>query len=119
MLPLDNQQLAAYFETALRDHGLPGKVWSCTVAPDYRQILEFNNRREKVMMRYSQFHDDPPVLKVLCSKSYLHFEDYLKEMQELDLKIDRHICRPVVASCTAFLCMDSLETVVNMKSIIK
>ena len=71
------------------------------------------------MLRYSQFHKDPPWLKCLCSKSYLTRPEFDKEMTTLDFKIDNNICLEIEGSRTAFVCVDSLQTVLYLKQIIK
>ncbi len=116
---LDHAEMVAFFNKALADGNAGGKVVSCVVIPDYKKLLDLENRREKVMQRYSQFHEDPPKLKCFCSKSYLTRDHYDKEMTELDNKIDGRLCREIKVSRTAFVCVDSLQTVINLKKIVK
>lgn len=71
------------------------------------------------MLRYSQFHADPPYLKIFCSKSYLKRPEFEKTMKTIDYKVDQHLCRNIKGSRTAFVCVDSLATVIALKKIIK
>ena len=52
-LSFDNNQLSAYFDRALAEFGFPGKVVSCVVCPDFKNIFDYENRREKVQFRFN------------------------------------------------------------------
>ena len=47
-LGFDNNQLTAYFNKALSDYGFGGKVVSCVVCPDFKDLFQYENRREKL-----------------------------------------------------------------------
>jgi hypothetical protein len=112
-LDLDFSSILNFFKEIFRDLDYTGKVLACVVIPDYSRLFKLEKEREKITLRYSMFHDDPPLLRCFANKEYLREDAFHKKMQELNYQIDKELTKPLSGSRTAFIAVDSMQSVKN------
>ena len=55
---------------------------------------------------------------MFVKKSYLNQEHFTNRMQQIDLKIDKELSRQMPASHTAFIALDSMDSVYRLTEIL-
>lgn len=116
-MELDFTNLVTFFQNVIQDCGGEGKILACIVIPDHSKLYDFERKREHVIMRYEMFRDDPPPLSwCFGSEAYLEDDAFERRIDQIDFQVDKQLTKHLKGTNTAFLLLDSLHTVLNIKN---
>lgn len=85
------------------------------VIPDYSQQCTLEIERKELEDCYKIIKANPPFLKCLVSKEFLRETDHQQRLREMDYKIDQELIKPYVGTKTAFMSLESLESIAKLK----
>jgi hypothetical protein len=85
------------------------------IIPDHSNLLQAEIMRDNLNMTFDTLRKFPPPIKFIVPGYYLKEEEYRKKMQQINYLSDKELCRPLKGTQTAFVVLDSLESVKKLK----
>lgn len=85
------------------------------VIPDYSAQCLLEIDRKELEDSYKIIKANPPFLRCLVSQEYLKEADYQQRLRELDYQIDQQLIKPQMGTKTAFMSLESLESIAKLK----
>lgn len=117
----DPRKVLNFFTRLMQDPEFFGQPLSAVVIPDYSDIIQLENQRQHMIMRYVQFKEKKPLFACGCfaKKHYLMEEELEKKIDEIDFKLDQALNRELDPTRVSFVHLDSLKTVINVNKKMK
>lgn len=91
------------------------RVYTSVVIPDYSKQCLLEIDRKELEESYKMIRSHPPFLKCLVSKEYFKEMDHNQKLRQIDHMIDKELIRPYVGTKTAFMSLESLESIARLK----
>jgi hypothetical protein len=91
------------------------RVYTSVVIPDYSKQCLLEIDRKELEDSYKIIKAHPPFFKCLVSQEYLKESNYVQKLRELDYMIDEELFKPYEGTRTAFMSLESLESIAKLK----
>lgn len=92
-----------------------GYVQSCVIIPDYSHLLDLERKRQDLVFCRETCEDEDMALEFLASKSYTDAQEFEKQLNTQEHGIDKALTERLKPSHTAFIALDSYETVKKLR----
>lgn len=91
------------------------RVYTSVVIPDYSKQCMLEIERKELDDSYKIIKTHPPFFKCLVSEEYLKEHSYQQKLRELDYLIDEQLITPYQGTRTAFMSLESLDSIAKLK----
>lgn len=114
-----SNRLTGFIKKKLNDHMHNSRVFTCVVIPDFSAQTTLEIERSEVVDSFKIIRDNPPFFKCFVSRYYYAEDEFAKKLRELDFQIDESIIMPNKGSGTAFMTLESLQSISELKRALK
>lgn len=112
---MNPKRLTGFIKQKLLGIHKNSRVYTTVVIPDYSKHCVLEIERRETEEAYRIIQANPPFLRCLVSKEYYNQNAYIQRLRDLDYQIDQHIMKPNEGSKTAFMSLESLESIAKLK----
>lgn len=86
------------------------------VIPDYSKQCLLEIERKELQDSYKIIRTNPPFFKCLVSQEYLKEPNYVQKLREIDFQIDQQLITPQTGTRTAFMSLESLDSIAKLNA---
>lgn len=92
------------------------RVYTSVIIPDYSKqcVLEIDRKELQDCFKIVRAH--PPFFRCLVGNEYYNESSYGHRIKEIDYQIDQQMMNPYVGSKTAFMSLESLDSISKLKA---
>lgn len=90
-------------------------MYTTVVIPDFSKQCVLEIDRKETEESYRLIKSNPPFFRCLVSKEYYNESAFFQRLRELDFQIDEHLMKENEGSRTAFMSLESLESIAKLK----
>lgn len=112
---MNPKRLTGFVKQKLLDIHKNSRVYTSIVIPDYSKQCVLEIERRETEESYRLIKANPPFFRCLVSKEYYNESAFSQKLRDLDFLIDQHIMKENEGSRTAFMSLESLESIAKLK----
>ena len=91
------------------------RVYTSVVIPDYSRQCHLEIDRRELEDSFKIVRANPPFFKCLVAQEYYKENNYQQKLREIDHQIDHELIKPYEGTKTAFMSLESLESIAKLK----
>jgi hypothetical protein len=110
------KRLTGYVKGKLINIHKNSRVYTSVVIPDYSKQCVLEIERKELQESYKIIRANPPFFKFMVSKEYYNEYSYGDQLKQLDYKIDQELMNPYIGTKTAFMSLESLDSISKLKA---
>jgi hypothetical protein len=114
-LDLNPKRLTGFIKQKLINVQKNSRVFTSVVIPDYSKQCLLEIDRKELEDSYKIIKSNPPFFRCLVSQEYLKEINHQQRLRELDYQIDNELIKPQEGTKTAFMSLESLESIAKLK----
>lgn len=114
-LDLNPKRLTGFVKQKLINIQKNSRVYTSVVIPDYSRQCLLEIERRELEDAFKIVKANPPFFKCLVSQEYYKENSYQQRLRELDHLIDHELIKPYEGTKTAFMSLESLESIAKLK----
>jgi hypothetical protein len=116
LLDLNPKRLTGQIKGKLMKIQKNSRVYTSVIIPDYSKQCVLEIERKELSDCYKIVRGNPPFFKCLVGKEYYNESSYGHRMKQIDYEIDQQIMNPYVGTKTAFMSLESLDSISKLKA---
>lgn len=114
-LELNPKRLTGFVKQKLINIQKNSRVYTSVVIPDYSKQCILEIERKELEDSAKLIKANPPLFRCLVGNEYTKDVDYQQKLKEIDYKIDLELVKPQEGTRTAFMSLESLESIAKLK----